>query len=541
MLLRISFLVAFGLQTLVLVIQQNPSSYVQCFTIPSSSPKMMRSLEHYYHQSNDPTYGQTYDQQRRVFLYQSTGDNDNDTTNDSNNSDSASRYGYGNESNDDETNNKQKEDEEEPIPNQENLQEPLKTISGGTSEIFSMARRMMVWNEDFGYPSDASSSSSTTLSSSSSVSQDDLSPNDKTSSSETIASIASAASSTPTTTTTRKTKPLPRWHPHEGIADSNPSFRSKPPLMNNKGYAMLIRRNSRKRNKQSLWRHAYRTYNKMKSIEEEQKKQMDGDGTGKGKGKVTSKLLIVRHVIHFEAALVSCAKLGLWREALSIYQDVVNIMEEQKDMDLNKIQYVQTTELATIRRRVPKIIVTDNIILSLVSACVKGAKCKVNHNTAEFDKREPLDAARDVLLSMEERYDIPLVSRHINRLAAAYQHIGLYKEGVDLIDSTLADRKTQAQDKEDDELASFNINDVQAKDAASYNILIQGAITEGDWASAIGSLRDMTDKGLYPESRSLNCWSETARKRERRAGSRKTTWKKNRERLITGTLPVTID
>ena len=68
-----------------------------------------------------------------------------------------------------------------------------------------------------------------------------------------------------------------------------------------------------------------------------------------------------------------------------------------------------------------------------------------------------------------------------------------------------------------------------------------GAITEGDWASAIGSLRDMTEKGLYPESRSLNCWSETARKRERRAGSRKTTWKKNRERLITGTIPMTKD
>lgn len=312
---------------------------------------------------------------------------------------------------------------------------------------------------------------------------------------------------------------------------------------------MLIRRNSRKRNKQSLWRHAFRTYNKMKSTEQQQADEMNADN---GNGKISSKILITRHIIHFEAGLVSCAKLGLWREGLSILNEVVDIMERQKnDATLmnsssyngvgGAVSYVQTTDLAIVKRRIPKIVVTDNMILSIVSACVRGSKVNQDDDDQDWNRREPLDAARDILLSMEEKYGIPLVSRHVNKLAAAYHRLGLYREGSSLITDNLADRKTQAQDKEEELAASFNLNDVKAKDAASYNILIQGAIQGGDWASAIGSLRHMTEKGLYPESRSLNCWSETAQKRERRAGSRKTTWKKNRERLITGTLPVMID
>ena len=322
-------------------------------------------------------------------------------------------------------------------------------------------------------------------------------------------------------------------------------------MMNNKGYAKLIRRNSRKRNKQSLWRHAYRTYNKMKSIEENQKEEMNQNN---GNGKISSKIVIMRHTVHYEAALVSCAKLGLWREALNIYNEVVDHMEYQKNMKIgnisSKLSYVQTVDNTMVRKFTPKIVVTDNMILSIVSACVRGSKAKFDqfdhpqgHNkNQEYDRREPLDAAKEILLSMEVKFNLPLVSRHVNKLASAYHHIALHMEGNALINETMNDRKTQAQDKEDeDAVASFNVNDVKAKDGASYNILIQGAVEEGDWASAIASLKQMTDKGLYPESRSLNRWSETAQRRERRAGSRKTTWKKNRERLITGTLPVSID
>jgi len=319
----------------------------------------------------------------------------------------------------------------------------------------------------------------------------------------------------------------------------------------------------------------------MKQLELDQRSEIENNGGVLS----SSKMVIRRHVVHFEAALVSCSKLGLWREALSIYDDVLSVVEEQRVVqqqiakreslgggmsNSNSVGYVfvktsDATTTSTVRRKVPRIIVTDNMILSIVAACVRGSKRKniissdvgtvnskgnsnTKNNKNNIDKeeerkirREPLDAARNILLSMEEQHNILLVSRHINPLAAAYQHIGLYNEGSELIRNTLADRKTQAQDKEEETAASFNINDLQSKDSASYNILIQGAIMEGDWASAIGSLRDMTEKGLYPESRSLGVWSETSMKRERRGGSRKTTWMKNRERLITGNLPVSRD
>jgi len=54
--------------------------------------------------------------------------------------------------------------------------------------------------------------------------------------------------------------------------------------------------------------------------------------------------------------------------------------------------------------------------------------------------------------------------------------------------------------------------------------------SQGDWSSAIDNLREMTDRGHYPKARSLNAWSETANKRERRP--RRTAWIKKRERML---------
>ena len=53
---------------------------------------------------------------------------------------------------------------------------------------------------------------------------------------------------------------------------------------------------------------------------------------------------------------------------------------------------------------------------------------------------KPLDAARDVLLSMEEKHNLPLVSRHVNQLAAAYVRLGLRSELSALINDHLQDR-----------------------------------------------------------------------------------------------------
>ena len=51
-----------------------------------------------------------------------------------------------------------------------------------------------------------------------------------------------------------------------------------------------------------------------------------------------------------------------------------------------------------------------------------------------------------------------------------------------------------------------------------------------DWSSAIHNLKSMTEAGLYPKSKRLNTWSETATKRERRR--KKPTWIKQREHIL---------
>mmetsp|Transcript_14480 Transcript_14480/g.17609 ORF Transcript_14480/g.17609 Transcript_14480/m.17609 type:complete len:493 (-) Transcript_14480:18-1496(-) len=405
-------------------------------------------------------------------------------------------------------NNNNNNDPSDPV----NFEKPLETIQGGSSEIFLMARRMIEWNQ-------VDNSSPTTTST----------------------TTGEAIGGTVSNNKTRQNV-LPRWHPFDGgVSDANPSFRSKSPTMNNKGYANLIRRNSRKRSKASLWRHAYRTYNKMKKVELQQREDME-------KGIVDGKITIQRQVPHFEAALVACAKLGLWREALVIYKEVVDFENQRKEASssssMNQVSTSTTSSIAEFssassarRKLMAKIVVTDNMILSIVSACVRGAKSRIKTHTPE-EQRVPLDAVREILLFLEHKHGIPLVSRHVNPLAAAYQKIGLFEEGSKLINTNLADRITQAEDKEEELIASFNVNDVQAKDEGSYNILVQGAVTEGNWASAISSLKGMTEKGMYPTSRNLNTWSEVARKRERRSGSRKTSWMKNRERLLmNGTIP----
>jgi len=378
--------------------------------------------------------------------------------------------------------------------------EPMQqTLSGGPALIFAMARRMLVW-EDESYEGDPNTRNS--------------GPYKSIGSSESKSQTSITASSSKTRTV------LPRWHPHDGIADNNPYFRSEQPLMNNRGYAGVIRRNSRKRGKISLWRHAIRVYDKMRTLEEE------GGG----------ELRIRRGTEHHEAALVAYAKLGLWRDSLRIYTELANL-----DVDnTNSISYVAPDDSSDSRSKYfnrPEIIsedgskekVTDNMILSIISACVRGSKSKKYDSPKE--RRAPLDAAKDIVFAMEKRHDIVLASRHVNSLAAAYQKRGLSIESSNLLQRTLAQR-TKPTLKNDDTQGYSSagaINEVSAKDGASYNILIQGAVSEGDWSSAIDSLRSMTETGHYPSNGNLNSWTEIANKRERRGSGRK--MKKTRERI----------
>jgi len=172
------------------------------------------------------------------------------------------------------------------------------------------------------------------------------------------------------------------------------------------------------------------------------------------------------------------------------------------------------------------------MVLSLVRACVRHRiipSASTEHLIEE--RRAPLDAARNVLLSLEATHGIPLEAIMVNPLASAYLNIGLPEEASKLIHTALMDRsaftmETTLNDPGNrnrepvyHESVAFNINDMHAKDRVSYNILIEGALSEGDWATAISSLKNMTQLDLYPNSRTLNRWNERAMKRERNLGS----------------------
>ena len=108
------------------------------------------------------------------------------------------------------------------------------TLSGGSSLIFEMARRMLVWDDELyesGMLNDAGSRDGEGASSPSIPT---------TQSPSALPPIPSPASSS-----------LPRWRPsairQQSISNSNPSFRTSAPVMTNAGYAGILRRNSRKR------------------------------------------------------------------------------------------------------------------------------------------------------------------------------------------------------------------------------------------------------------------------------------------------------
>jgi len=286
--------------------------------------------------------------------------------------------------------------------------------------------------------------------------------------------------------------------------------------MNNRGYASTIRRNSRKRGKASLWRHALRMYDKMKAEESEQQHLINI------KERHPSTATVLRITEHFEAASVACSKLGLWREALGIYHEVDEIETNGNRKDVT---------------------VTENLILSLVGSCVRASRMRRKQKFSEAEQREPLDAVKEILKGLRQNHGLDLKSRHVNPLAAAYQHLGLTVESSNVVESFLLDQEIVAYVRHgDDDGASVAIADTGAKDKASYNIMVQSAIMDGNWTTAIDSLRNMTNAGLYPNSRNLNLWSETAKKRELRGGGRRMrSWKKKRERmLVRGTLPPTV-
>ncbi len=323
---------------------------------------------------------------------------------------------------------------------------------------------------------------------------------------------------------------------------------------------------------------------------------------------------IRRTSAHHEAALVATSKLGMWEEAMRIYRVVEGSSSSS----------VAAGESSGGKGSN----VTDNMILSVVGACVRASNAKyaaanapslvsdaplgdadrrdvpddnrggdsayysatirmpspnsrptIRALTVE-ERRRPLDEARLVVLSMEDRHDIPIVARHVNPLASAYNRLGLRAEASALINGLLKDRappsptpltrptvrserwretrepsasesnpgfeavqlaewtdddldgddgddddgggkNADADDEYDDiyEETQLNVHELKAKDRASYSLLVQGAAMEGDWTDAIEELRRMTDAGLHPNSRNLNCWNEVMERGCRPSGN----------------------
>ena len=371
--------------------------------------------------------------------------------------------------------------------------ELFKTLAGGPALIFEMARKSMLF-----------------------------------------ATKETEAKTSSTTTTTTRTKPeapseqavrpaptQQRWYPHSGIANENPNFRTQAPVMTNKGFAKSIWKNTRKRNKPSLWKYALRTYDRMALLE--------GDPNF---GQIR------RSNIHHEGAMQACAKLGLWQRALEIYhyvyqQEMGDERQSQRTSSLPEQQKVKRQQTERDEKN-KSVYVTHEMVISLVRSTVRASRLRSRQKRKSHDpplspeqeeqeaalRRIPLDTALEILSTLPEDHNIPLVAYYLNPLAAAYQSLGYTAFSKELLETMLSNRTAG----EDDIL---NVHDLCAKDKGSYSLLVQASVVTGDWGSAVDSLSEMTNAGIYPNSRHCNVWSEISERqtRPRAVGS----WKKKRD------------
>lgn len=293
-----------------------------------------------------------------------------------------------------------------------------RTLSGGPSLIFEMARRMLVWDDElYQGLNDASRDGEEDKLLSTAISNNNVSTN------------------------------APRWRPssllQRSISNVNPAFRTSSPIMTSAGYAGILRRNSRKKMKPSMWRHTLRVYDKMADLE---KITIDGEAKSKKKA-------IRRKTIHHEAALVAASKLAMWEEAIKIFRSVEEMPQTQIKRAEKAVVGIGDGSIATtfngtdddvqttMITKTASTTVTDNMILSVISACVKGSKVRriasvisppVTNTTDSInatsvsvprriqrgpmrlltieERRRPLDQARDIILSMEVSGDLSFLS-----------------------------------------------------------------------------------------------------------------------------------
>lgn len=306
---------------------------------------------------------------------------------------------------------------------------------------------------------------------------------------------------------------LPRWRPAAGIANVNPSFRTASPNMNNQGYAGIIWRNVRKRNKPSLYRYALRTYDRMTSG------NTATDDNRSNSETAGSDLVVQPTNIHHEGALLASAKLGLWERALNIYHAV-----QEEEATLRKRHGGGgNSKLSMVTQKRYAVHVTEHMVGSVVRACVRATRN--NKQGSLEERRKPLDRAAAILAELPDRHDIYLDAHHVNPLAAAYQSIGLRHEATHVLDTFLGDRIIGPEPEIGKEM--LNINDLGCKDKASYALRVQGAVSAEDWGAAVEALTTMTEAGLYPVERHLNAWTEVSERKTKHRNTR--SWKKKRD------------
>lgn len=362
----------------------------------------------------------------------------------------------------------------------------FKTLAGGPNLIFEMARKSMLSSKT---GTEAKQSRNTT-------------------SASTVATLKTPEASSEQTG--RQAPKQGRWYPHSGIADSNPNFRTQAPVMTNKGFAKSIWKNARKRNKPSMWKYALRTYDRMSLLE--------GDPNFEQ---------IKRSNIHHEGAMVACAKLGLWQRALEIYHYVYG---QETGEDREKV----STSSSSTNDKKSGVYITDDMVLSLVRSTVRASRLRARQKRKSDDppltpeqeeqeaalRRIPLDTALEILSTMPEDHNIPLVAHYLNPVAAAYQSLGYTAISKEILETMLSNRTAGEDD-------TLNVHDLCAKDKGSYSLLVQASVVTGDWGAAVDSLSEMTNAGIYPNSRHCNVWSEISERhtRPRAVGS----WKKKRD------------
>ncbi|KAL7478248.1 hypothetical protein ACHAW6_004027 [Cyclotella cf. meneghiniana] len=155
--------------------------------------------------------------------------------------------------------------------------------------------------------------------------------------------------------------------------------------MNNAGYMVILQRNSRKKMKPSMWHHCLRVYDKMEELE---RRHMKSSAEGV---KQKKKSAIQWKTLYHEAALVAAPKLGYGKKKLKYITPwtigrlrKLLLVLEWKRCCWCLTQCFSTDARGNIfgegaqanRPSRAKSVVTDNMVLSIISTGVRGSKVK---------------------------------------------------------------------------------------------------------------------------------------------------------------------